>query len=47
MLLDAFGAHIPSFVSPIVTVFIIVWFFLKSKRELAKTAPTKQMAVKK
>ncbi len=36
MLLDAFGAHVPSYVSPIVTVLIITYFFLKSKRELAK-----------
>lgn len=36
MVLDAFGAHIPSYISPIVTVFIIGWFFLKSRRELAK-----------
>ncbi len=38
MLLDSFGAHIPSFVSPILTVFIIAYFFWKSKRELAKSA---------
>ena len=36
MILDAFGAHIPSFVSPIVTVMIIVYFFWKSKRELTR-----------
>lgn len=36
MVLDAFGAHIPSFISPIVTVLIISWFFLKSRRELEK-----------
>ena len=34
MILDAFGAHIPSYISPIVTVGIISYFFLKSKREL-------------
>ena len=34
MVMDAFGAHIPAFVSPIVTVLIIAWFFLKSRREL-------------
>lgn len=32
MLGDAFGAHIPSWVSPVVTFFIIGWFFLKSVR---------------
>src|SRR3989338_7377661 len=35
MVLDAFGAHIPSFVSPIVTVCIIIYFFWKSKRALS------------
>ena len=34
MVMDAFGAHIPAFVSPIVTVLIIAWFCLKSRREL-------------
>ncbi len=43
MLMDAFGAHVPSYVSPIITVFIIAYFFMKSKKELAKTA----MPVKK
>ncbi|MEK6957898.1 MAG: DUF475 domain-containing protein [archaeon] len=36
MLLDAFGAHIPEFVSPIITFAVIGYFFLKSKKELDK-----------
>ena len=36
MLMDAFGAHIPSYVSPVITVLIVAYFFIKSKRELAK-----------
>ncbi len=35
MILDSFGAHIPSWFSPIVTFGVIGYFFLKSKRELA------------
>ncbi len=34
MILDSFGAHIPSWFSPIVTILLIGYFFLKSKREL-------------
>lgn len=41
MLMDAFGAHIPSYVSPVITVLVVAYFFLKSKRELAKTAAKK------
>ncbi len=36
MLLDAFGAHIPSFISPIATFAIIGYFFWLSKKELGK-----------
>jgi hypothetical protein len=36
MLLDAFGVHIPSYVSPICTFAIIGYFFWLSKRELEK-----------
>jgi len=34
MLLDAFGAHIPEWFSPIITFGVIGYFFLKSKRAL-------------
>ncbi len=34
MLLDSFGAHIPSWVSPIVTAMVVGYFFLKSKKVL-------------
>ncbi|HLD39368.1 MAG TPA: DUF475 domain-containing protein [archaeon] len=37
MVLDSFGAHIPSFVSPVVTLMIIGHFFFKSKAELKRT----------
>ncbi|MBI2356054.1 MAG: DUF475 domain-containing protein [Candidatus Doudnabacteria bacterium] len=38
MILDSFGFHIPSWLSPIVTFLTIGYFYLKSKNEL-KTAP--------
>jgi hypothetical protein len=36
MLLESFGFHIPSFVSPIVTFLVIGYFFIRSKRILAE-----------
>ncbi|HLC96124.1 MAG TPA: DUF475 domain-containing protein [Candidatus Nanoarchaeia archaeon] len=36
MVLDSFGFHIPSWVSPVVTFFIVGYFFVKSKKELIK-----------
>ncbi|MDO8647038.1 MAG: DUF475 domain-containing protein [Candidatus Diapherotrites archaeon] len=36
MLLESFGAHIPSFISPVLTFGIIGYFFWKSKKELDK-----------
>ena len=35
MLLDSFGIHIPSYVSPTITIATIGYFFLKSKKALA------------
>lgn len=35
MILDSFGAHIPSWFSPIVTFAVVGYFFLKSKAELS------------
>lgn len=34
MVLDSFGWHIPSWLSPVATFFIIGWFFWKSKKEI-------------
>jgi len=34
MLVDSFGVHVPSWVSPIATITVLAYFFLKSKREL-------------
>ncbi len=34
MLLDAFGHHIPEWVSPVATFGVIAWFYLKSKRAM-------------
>lgn len=34
MIADSFGAHIPAWLSPIVTIVILAFFFWKSKREL-------------
>jgi len=36
MLLDSFGFHIPSWVSPIVTFLVIAYFFMRSRRVLAE-----------
>jgi hypothetical protein len=38
MLLDAFGVHIPSFVSPVTTFGVVGYFFLKSKKALKTLA---------
>ncbi|MBI4360487.1 DUF475 domain-containing protein [Candidatus Micrarchaeota archaeon] len=38
MLLDAFGYHIPAWLSPVITFFTIGYFFLKSKTELKAAA---------
>lgn len=45
MLLDSFGLHIPSFLSPITTACIVGYFFLKSKSVLPKT-PTSEVGVR-
>lgn len=37
MILDAFGVHIPAWVSPVATFFAIGYFFMKSKLHLNKT----------
>ncbi len=37
MLLDAFGAHVPSWLSPVATFLIVGWFFLKSHRAIRTT----------
>lgn len=34
MVLDSFGFHIPSLISPILTFVIVMYFFLKSKKEI-------------
>lgn len=34
MLVDAFGLFIPEWISPIITIIIVGYFFLKSKREI-------------
>jgi hypothetical protein len=36
MVLHAFGVHIPEWLSPVATIIIIVYFFLKSKARLAQ-----------
>jgi hypothetical protein len=36
MLMDSFGAHIPSWVSPLMTFTVVGYFFWKSKIELSK-----------
>lgn len=34
MLLDAFGFHIPSWVSPVITMTIIAWFYYRSQKHM-------------
>jgi uncharacterized protein len=36
MLYDSFGHHLPEWLVPVVTIFIITYFFLKSRNELKK-----------
>jgi uncharacterized protein len=36
MLADSFGLHIPHWISPVVTAGVILYFFLKSRRELVQ-----------
>jgi uncharacterized protein len=36
MLLDSFGFHIPSFVSPVVTFLVIAYFFMRSRKILVE-----------
>lgn len=38
MLLHAFGVHVPEWLSPVVTMGTVGWFFLKSVRERRRTA---------
>jgi len=42
MLADGFGLHIPEWLSPIVTMLIIGYFFWKSKREISLGTPSKR-----
>ena len=39
MLMDSYGVHIPSWLSPVVTMCILVYFFSRSKRELRLLGP--------
>lgn len=40
MLLDSFGFHIPHWLSPIITIGTVTWFFYKSKKHLAMEGPS-------
>lgn len=44
MIANAFGMHIPEWLSPIVTISVLAYFFLKSKRELSATTAAKMPA---
>ncbi|WP_370573644.1 DUF475 domain-containing protein, partial [Methanomethylovorans sp.] len=37
MIMDGFGYHVPSFLSPLATVFVVGYFFYKSKKQLTTT----------
>lgn len=36
MILDAFEANIPKWVSPVITIIIVIYFYLKSKKQIVK-----------
>lgn len=38
MLLDAFGVHIPSYVSPLATFLIVIYFFIRSSKYLKSSS---------
>jgi len=38
MLLDAFGVPIPEWISPIITILVVSYFFFKSRRELVEVS---------
>jgi hypothetical protein len=40
MLYDSFGHHLPEWLTPVMTIIIVSYFFIKSKNEL-KSAPSK------
>ena len=40
MILHAFGFHIPEWLSPIITIFVVVYFYWKSKLHLANQTQT-------
>ncbi|MHB9074878.1 MAG: DUF475 domain-containing protein [Desulfobaccales bacterium] len=42
MLLDSFGVHVPSWVSPIITFLVIGYFFRRSRRVLAECPKAKK-----
>jgi hypothetical protein len=39
MLTDAFGIHVPSYVSPLITISVIAYFFLRSKHVIDLALP--------
>lgn len=41
MMADAFGVHIPPYVSPVITFAVLGYFFWRSKKELDVESPTK------
>lgn len=41
MLLDSFGVHIPSWVSPVVTFGVVGYFFFRSCQEIKKKSSAK------
>jgi hypothetical protein len=45
MLLDSFGLHIPAWVSPVVTIGTVGYFFARSVKELRSAAPPSTTAV--
>lgn len=41
MLLDSFGAHIPEWMSPVITTLVVGFFFLKSRKVMGKPSVVK------
>jgi uncharacterized protein len=44
MILDSFGFHIPHWLSPVITIGAVAWFFYKSRQEMASEGSAKKKA---
>ncbi len=40
MVVDAFGVHVPHWISPLATALVVLFFFLKSRAQIKNTTAT-------